>query len=44
MNPLVKTALVALVVVFIYDKFLREMLMSKEEHAKYEAAGIYEKK
>ena len=26
MNPLVKTALVALVVVFIYDKFLKEEL------------------
>jgi hypothetical protein len=40
MNPLVKTALVALVVVFIYDKFLKEMLMSKEEKAKWVAAGL----
>ena len=40
MNPLVKTALVALVVVFVYDKFLKTMLMSAEEKAAYTAAGL----
>jgi hypothetical protein len=40
MNPLVKTALVALVVVFVYDKFLKVMLMSAEEKAAYVAAGL----
>lgn len=40
MNPLVKTALVALVVVFVYDKFLKVMLMSKEEKDAYIAAGL----
>jgi hypothetical protein len=40
MNPLLKTALVALVVVFVYDKFLKEMLMSKEEKDAYVSAGL----